>query len=962
MIAPLSVTDELTPAAQVAQPAEAPEAIPGYRILEPIGRGGSSTVYLAEQRGEGFTRPVALKILHAWVDASLLRRFRAEQRILAALEHPGIARLYDAGLTPSGRPYLAMELVRGATLVEHCARIEAPRRERIALFLAVLEAVGHAHAGSVVHRDLKPANILVSERGEPKLLDFGIARLLAADGQNAKEPDATETWHRAMTPAYASPEQVRGEPAGHASDIYSLGVVLYELLTNRRPYKMRDTSLEALERAIRDHDPEPPALGADLDAILGQALRKEPGGRYASAADFAADLTRYLEGRPVAARRGSRLYRAGKAIRRRRGLLLGAALGTSLLAGLAAWLGGGLTGAAKRPFDPDASPWLAMPVAPAAAANFAQGLDALARFETTAAIAKLRAASAADPDQPLIHAALATAHFRAGHDLPARAEGRQALQLAHGAPRESRLLAEATAFQTSGEKSEEAKLRGSLWLLAPGNFEVGLLLAKSQVESGAPDEALQMAEKLRALPPRSKPRWADLRVGLVESEALNVLGRPLDAATAARATVAGAKAQGLPLLAAQALIQESLAEDGIGQTDRSRALAQEARRLFEPQREGGGVVRALNLECIAAMRQSRHEEAERICGECARRAERLGSSSGVARAMANLGMSRRRQGLVLAAREAFVRAIELEKKSVLGDRINQARYLHNLANLETDLGNLTQAEDGIRQAIAVLREAGNQLSLMRSLSSLAVVLMYRGSLAEAGAIFDEAERIARTSGSPRDLGNTLWQRGDLAKLEGETEKARAWYDQAAGPLATVKAEGLLLRFETSRKQLEEPSERACRDLESLERELARIGERAAVELAVGISRCWSDAGFAGRAKEWLGRSEEATASQLPSIRVEFELARAAVALSARRWSEAERVLDGAAAECRRVSLGYHLAETRLLQARLALARGDHPERVRTLAEELERDARASRFGKIARDAAAILRAPRLAQG
>jgi len=943
-----------------APKADALETIPGFRLLEPIGRGGSSTVYLAEQQGEGFTRPVALKVLGRWVDASLLRRFRAEQRILAALEHPGIARLYDAGIGPSGRPYLAMELVRGTTLIEHCKRIEASLPDRIALFLSVLAAVEHAHASSIVHRDLKPGNILVSERGEPKLLDFGIARLL--ESESGEEPDATQTQHRAMTPAYASPEQVRGEPVDRASDIYSLGVVLYELLTGRRPYKVGDTSLEALERAIRDQDPEPPGLGGDLDAILAKALRKEPAERYASAADFAADLERYRDGRSVLARRGSVAYRIGKEVRRRRGLWLNAALAAALLAGVVVWLSGGFSGSAAGSVDPNASPWLALPVASPARASYAQGLDALARSETTVAIAKLREAAAADPDQPLVHAALATANARASHDLIARAEGQQALQLATHAPRESRLLIEAVALQTSGDKPEELKRRRSLWLLAPGNFEVGLLLAKALVESGAPEEALDVAAKLRAFPPGNKPPWADLRIGLVEGEALNALGRPLDASKTAHATVAGAKARGLPVVAALALVQESQAQDGLGQADLSEALAEEARRLFEPRRESGGVVRALNMECIGAVRRALHEKAERVCGECARRAERVGSASGVARALANLGMSRRRQGLVLLAREAFARAIEIEKLGILGDRVNQARYLHNLANLDTDLGRLPEAEDGYRRAIIILRESGNQASLLRSLGSLAVLLMYRGALAEAETVLAETEPLARQAGSPRDLGNTLWQRGDLAKLEGKIDDARRWYDQAALPLASVSGD-MVPRFQASRKQLAEPSERACRDLESSERELSRLGDRTSVEIAVGLSRCWSEAGFPTQAKRWLDRSErEATASQLPSIRVEFELARAAVALGARRWSEADEVLQNAAAECRRVSLGYHLMETRLLEARLALARGDHPERVRTLAEELERDALAGRFGKIAREAGEILRAPRLARG
>jgi eukaryotic-like serine/threonine-protein kinase len=334
------------------------EEVPGYRLLRQIGRGGSSIVYLAEQQGEGFSRRVALKIVNWEQDPAFVRRFRVERRILAGLEHPGIARLYDAGITPSGRSYLAMELVEGENLLEYCRRTPAALRTRIELFLGVLEAVGYAHAANVVHRDLKPANILVSERGEPKLLDFGIARLHEDGGL-----ETTHTLHRAMTPAYASPEQVRGKAVDARSDIYSLGVVLYELLAGRRPYRLADTSRETLERAIREQEPDRPStavvaegdsadkgttggtwtdrtrrreLRGDLDAILLKALRKEPGARYASAADFAADLRCHLEGKPVRARRGSLPYRLGKVARRRRGVLVNLALVAVLVTG--AWL------------------------------------------------------------------------------------------------------------------------------------------------------------------------------------------------------------------------------------------------------------------------------------------------------------------------------------------------------------------------------------------------------------------------------------------------------------------------------------------------------------------------------------------------------------------------------------------------------------------------------------------------
>jgi len=341
---------------RLQEPAEPPALprVPGFRVERRIGRGGSATVYLAEQEHAEFTRPVALKVVDRVVDAPALRHVREEQRILARLEHPGIARLYDAGLTPNGQPYLAMEHVEGESILAHCESKHLPLRERIELFLAVLDAVVYAHGEAVVHRDLKPANILVSARGEAKLLDFGIAKLVVDPG----DEEETRTLRRAMTPAYASPEQVRGDRVTAASDIYSLGVVLYELLAGTSPYRLDGRRFETVADAIREQDPEPPsaafartasttttattrrerhelarrrrALRGDLDAVLLKALRKKPEARYASAAELAADLRRVLAGEPVAARRGDRAYRVAAGLRRH-----GAALAALLLLALA---------------------------------------------------------------------------------------------------------------------------------------------------------------------------------------------------------------------------------------------------------------------------------------------------------------------------------------------------------------------------------------------------------------------------------------------------------------------------------------------------------------------------------------------------------------------------------------------------------------------------------------------------
>ncbi|MEO7974520.1 MAG: serine/threonine-protein kinase, partial [Thermoanaerobaculia bacterium] len=323
--------------------------LPGYRLLGRLGRGGSGTVYLAEQVRPEFTRTVALKIVDRVADPESSRRFEDERRILARLEHPGIARLYDAGLTAAGQPFLAMERVDGLPISEHCELHRLPLDARLRLFLAVLEAVDCAHQAGVVHRDLKPGNILVSARGEAKLLDFGIARIVAAPG----EVEETRTAERAMTPAYASPEQVLGQRVTSASDIYSLGVVLYELLAGILPYRVDGVRFETYEDAVRGQEPEPPstaitratdttelaggkpelarrrrALRGDLDAVVLRALRKEPEARYATVRELALDLECVLAGRPVAARSGERRYRWWRRLRRqRRRLAIAATVG-----------------------------------------------------------------------------------------------------------------------------------------------------------------------------------------------------------------------------------------------------------------------------------------------------------------------------------------------------------------------------------------------------------------------------------------------------------------------------------------------------------------------------------------------------------------------------------------------------------------------------------------------------------
>src|SRR5918992_2386805 len=310
-----------------------------YEIVREIGRGGMGAVYEAVRVDKEFSRRVAIKLVKRGMDTDfILRRFRKERQILAALDHSNIARLLDGGTTDDGLPYFVMEFIAGQPLYQYCDERQLNIPERLKLFRAICDAIHSAHQKQVVHRDIKPSNVLVTSEGVPKLLDFGIAKLLNPQLAGDITHDPTATAMRLMTPEYASPEQVQGAPTTPTTDVYSLGVLLYELLTGHRPYRLVNRAPHEIARVICEEAPAPPsiiitrtedllpslytgdeastlkqlfstrsatleslrrALAGDLDNIVMQALRKEPEWRYQTAADLRDDITRYLEGRPV---------------------------------------------------------------------------------------------------------------------------------------------------------------------------------------------------------------------------------------------------------------------------------------------------------------------------------------------------------------------------------------------------------------------------------------------------------------------------------------------------------------------------------------------------------------------------------------------------------------------------------------------------------------------------------------
>ncbi|HZU44854.1 MAG TPA: serine/threonine-protein kinase [Terriglobales bacterium] len=349
------------------------QRVGAYEIVEQVGGGGMGEVYRAFRADDQFRKQVAIKLVRAGQGSEFIYRFKNERQILASLDHPNIARLLDGGTTESGLPYFVMELVEGEPIDRYCNARKLTIAERLELFLPVCSAVQYAHQRLIIHRDIKPGNILVTPEGLPKLLDFGIAKILTSDAPSL-EAAPTVTLVHVLTPGYASPEQVKGGEITTASDVYSLGVVLYELLTGRHPYLRKDSGPQEIARAVCETEPERPStavrrttvvgqrrttntapntpesfgdpgdklskkLRGDLDNIVLMALRKEPERRYGSVEQFSEDIRRHLGNLPVIARKDTPTYRMTKFVRRHRAAVIAAiVVAVTLLAGLGATL------------------------------------------------------------------------------------------------------------------------------------------------------------------------------------------------------------------------------------------------------------------------------------------------------------------------------------------------------------------------------------------------------------------------------------------------------------------------------------------------------------------------------------------------------------------------------------------------------------------------------------------------
>ena len=722
-------------------------------------------VFLAERADGEFVQRAAVKLVRRHLATPVaLARFRRERQILARLEHPGIARLLDGGMAADGRPYFALELVQGRPVTAHCAHHRLPLESRLRLLLEVCAAVGHAHHNLVVHRDLKPGNILVSDAGEVKLLDFGIARLLetsTTEGAEGSPPAAatpetapTRTRLRALTPEYAAPEQITEGAITMATDVYALGVVLYELIAGERPFAGAEAGMaHELERAIVEREPERPSsvarrrealstgppdraggaagwrrLRGDLDAIALKALRKEPERRYATVDAFAADLRRLLEGRPVEARGDAKGYRLGKLLRRHR--LIATAAGLVVLA-----LAGGL-----------AATWFQARRAEEAARR------AIAERERAAAVQ-----------------AFLVDLFDASDPVRALGENPTA-----------RELLERGRERVEHELATQPALRADLLaVLANVHLSLGDY-------AGAERLRREELELRLALEGASTPAAVAARLGLAdalgwqyrhaEAEPLYREALALEEASRGRET----------LLAAQALrsLGGELKEQG--RFDEAERSEREALALYErlagPDAEE--TLQTLNNLAVLLNDRGRLDEAEQLARRAlAGRLRRHGSQSGeVLWSRFNLAATLVRSGRLSNAEDLTRGLTESFRKVYGSDHLMTARAARLEARLLDLLARPAEAAPLREAALATARKALPPRELLTALVEWSEHLRLRGELAGAEDAAREAVALGeRTEGDEGDftayarqqLGSALADRGALAEAEALLRRAEA---------------------------------------------------------------------------------------------------------------------------------------------------------------------------------------------
>jgi serine/threonine-protein kinase len=754
-----------------------------YRLLEELGSGGMGTVYLAERADMQFRQRVALKILRAEAgDDEHQRRFRMERQVLARLQHPKIARLYDGGVTDDGRPWFAMEYVAGRALDLHCIEESPTIGRRIELLLQACDAVQYAHRNMIVHRDLKPSNILVTGEGDVRLLDFGIAKLL--DPTETAGFTRTRTDARPMTPGYASPEQIRGQAVSAASDVYSLGVVLYQILTSRRPYLVDGLVPSELERVVCIDEPPAPSavvadadqrrsLAGDLDTIVRKALAKEPERRYPSVEALADDLRRFLDGRPVLARPDTASYRLRKFVRRHRwGVTAAAAVALSLVAGIVgtAWQANHARDQARVAAQERDR---AQQVSAMLVGMFAGADPINAGAETVSARALLdrgRARLETDlADDPALRATLALTMGAAYRNLGLFAEAESLFVMSL---RERRALAEG--------RSDVA--------VAEALTQVGNVLLDRGREAEARDRFQEALAIFDAHAGATVEELANAHQGL--GAALHHLAETDGAIAHHRIALRILREGGAPpleLALALSNLGAALHHAGdLAAADSALREAVEIHRRDSP--ESASLAMAINNLASLRSKQKEHSAAESLLRESlAIRLRVFGEDHPlVAASRNNLAAVLKRQGK-LAEAEVLHRTALAGRRAAFGNAHPAvAQSLHNLAMLVRERGDLEEAERLFRESLEVRRRAykGPHPELASGIHALGRILHERGRSTEAEPLLREALAMRRSLGGaePDEVLETARELAALLEETGRAAEASTVLAGATSPL------------------------------------------------------------------------------------------------------------------------------------------------------------------------------------
>jgi serine/threonine-protein kinase len=742
--------------------AAAPRTAGPYRLVSLLGEGGMGVVYLAERMDGQFEQRVAVKLLHRdLTDGRLHARFLRERQILARLEHPGIARLLDGGITAEGIPYFALEHVEGRALMRYCEDESLTVESRLLLFLRICDAVAYAHRNLVVHRDLKPSNILVTAGGEPRLLDFGIATLLETD---SPEP-TTRTVTRLLTPEYAAPEQIRGETVTTATDVYALGVLLYELLAGERPFHHR-RSVAALEQALLDEDPVPPSMATlrpsvrlrgDLDAIVMKALRKEPEKRYPAVEALAEEVRRHLTGLPVAARGDARGYRLGKFLRRHRvGMGAAAVVVLALAAGLlgTAWQAGKVQREARRTAEVQR---FLLGLFRASDPTEARG-QVLSARELLDRGARRAAELGGDPElQARVSSLIGSLYVQLGEYDAAEPLLRQALGLRSRVPaanesaaRFADLRALGLVCYQRGDFAQASSISDEAKKLAVATWGEGSLQTAT---------ILNWEAWLRRREGRFKEAEALRRRALPTIEAL--LGPESDEARGARRDLATLLADMGALGEAEAMQRGVLEGDlrrlGPEHPDTLNTRYQLARILVD--RERFDEAEHLLRELIPVLR--------RVLGE---RHDR------VAMSLRMLAWAVEGGGRPAEARPLIEEALAIQRERLGPDDAQVAVSLRRRASIEARLGDVSAAEADAREALRMMvtRFGAVHYDTAACQHELAAILLQRGALPEADELSLRAEDTRR-----RVLGTDHYQLAATLDLRARILARQGRHDLAA---------------------------------------------------------------------------------------------------------------------------------------------------------------------------------------